>query len=152
MKTSNVLMLYLDERDGMKSSVEQLQSLLHEHKQEISMLQDQVKIEQDENRLLNNRLKELNEKLFLSDSTIDSLQQQIRQMSESESLSRTRVQHESMLANLRHKYEAEVLTLKEKLDDLQQALAWKVKCLLLILIETGKNTTGLISTLFCKKM
>ena len=90
------------------------------------MIQDQIKIEQDENRVLNNELKELNEKLLLSDSVVDSFQQQIRQMNESESLSRTRVQHESMLATLRHKHEEEILSLKEKLDDLKQALAWKV--------------------------
>jgi len=80
----------------------------------------------EKNRILNNQVEELSEKLTASDDTIGSMQQQIHQMNQSDSLARARSQHESMLATIRQKHEAEILTLKEKLDDMKQALAWKV--------------------------
>ena len=90
------------------------------------MLEKQVNIEQEEKRHLNSQIKELTEKLYASDCAVDTLQQQIKQINQTESMSRARSQHESMLATMRQRHEEETLTLKEKLDDLQQALAWKV--------------------------
>ena len=51
-------------------------------------------------------------------------------MNQSESLSRARAQHESILSTMRQKHENEILTLNEKLDDIKQALAWKVSFVL----------------------
>lgn len=128
MEIENVTTIYfgLGEKDGLQTSNDQLQSLLLQHKKDVTLLQKQIEDEQNQNRQLNNELREISEKLYLSDGTIDSLQQQIKQLNQSESIARARAQHESMLANLRQKHEEEILLLKEKLDDLQQALAWKV--------------------------
>lgn len=121
------LTMMTSEKDGLQTSNDQLQSLLLQHKKDVTLLQKQIEDEQNQNRQLNNELREISEKLYLSDGTIDSLQQQIKQLNQSESIARARAQHESMLANLRQKHEEEILLLKEKLDDLQQALAWKTE-------------------------
>ena len=86
----------------------------------------QIEAHENDKTKLNKTISELNEKLFISDTTIDSLQQQIHQMNQSESLSRARAQHESILSTMRQKHENEILTLNEKLDNIKQALAWKV--------------------------
>ena len=117
---------FLGEKDGLATSVQQQLNLLQEHKHQISGLEAQLSNEQGEKYQLEVRLKELNEKLYASDCAVETLQQQIKQLNQTESMSRARAQHESMLASMRQRYEEENLTLKEKLDDLQQALSWKV--------------------------
>ena len=108
------------------TSMKQLQDLLHEHKTELHKNQNALEEEIERNRVLTNEIDELNEKLLASDETINSLQQQIQMMNQSDSLARARAQHESLLATMRQKHEAEILSLKEKLDDMKQTLAWKV--------------------------
>ena len=110
------------------SSVRQLQELVQQHKSELKQNSTLLSEEMEKNRILSGQVEELSEKLAASDDTIGSLQHQIQQMNQSDSLARARTQHESMLATMRQKHEADVLTLKEKLDDMKQALAWKVYC------------------------
>ena len=112
--------------EGLRISISQLNAVIQDQKHETKSLQDQIQSEHEQCRLLTNQLEEANEKLFVSDSTIDALQIQIRELNQTESLSRTRAHHESMLATLREKHEEEILSLKEKVDTLQQNLAWKV--------------------------
>lgn len=116
----------LGERESFQVSNGQLQELLKQHKLDIDSLHTQIEAHENDKTKLNKTISELNEKLFISDTTIDSLQQQIHQMNQSESLSRARAQHESILSTMRQKHENEILTLNEKLDDIKQALAWKV--------------------------
>lgn len=123
--------LVTGEKDGLATSNQQQQSLIIEHKQEITMLEKELEKEQGDKSQLDKQLQELNEKLFASDCALDTLQQQIKQMNQTESISRARAQHESMLATMRQRHDEEVLTLKEKLDDIQQALAWKVEMMII---------------------
>lgn len=106
--------------------MEHLQALLQEQKEEYLKLERLLHDEQDTNRNLVNQVHEYAEKLVACDQTVESLQQQVQQMNQSDSLARARAQHESMLSTMRQKYEEEILTLKEKLDDMKQSLAWKV--------------------------
>ena len=108
------------------TSIQQLQEILQEHKAELRSNEKMLSQEMEKNNLLNHQLGESNQKLEACEGTIDSLQQQIQMMNQSDSLARSRAQHESMLATMRQKHEMEILTLKEKLDDMKQALAWKV--------------------------
>ena len=116
----------IGEKEGALTSIQQLQDILQEHKAELRSNQQILSEELDKNTRLSEQLGESNEKLDACEDTINSLQQQIQMMNQSDSLARSRAQHESMLASMREKHETEVLTLKEKLDDMKQALAWKV--------------------------
>lgn len=59
--------------------------------------------------------------------TIETLHQQLMELEKSESLSRAREQHESVVMATRKRYEEEVVRLKQKLDDVNNSLLWKVR-------------------------
>eukprot|EP00794_Sanderia_malayensis_P017491 gene17490-19240_t len=67
------------------------------------------------------------EKLELSESTIESLSQQLTALNQTESLHKMRSQHEVILATLRQKHEEDMLHLKEKFDDTKKELNWKTE-------------------------
>ena len=56
-------------------------------------------------------------KLHVSETTIDSLNQQLVELSRSESLTRAKEQHESITNAMKKKHDEQVLTLKQKLDE-----------------------------------
>ena len=56
-------------------------------------------------------------KLHITETTIDSLNQQLAELSRSESLTRAKEQHESVVNAMKKKHEEQVLTLKQKLDE-----------------------------------
>ena len=56
-------------------------------------------------------------KLHVAETTIDSLNQQLVELSRSESLTRAKEQHESVVNVMKRRHEEEVLTLKQKLDE-----------------------------------
>jgi len=104
------------------SSMKQLQELIiiQQHKSELKQNNTLLSEEMEKNRILNNQVEELSKKLTASDDMIFSMKQQIRQMNQSDSLARARSQHDSMLATVPQKHEAEILILKEKLYDMKQ--------------------------------
>lgn len=74
--------------------------------------------------------------MHIAETTIESLNQQLVEISRSESLMRSREQHESIMNTARKRHEEEQLRLKQKLDDTVLSLNWKVmyyrlNCLLL---------------------
>lgn len=56
-------------------------------------------------------------KLHVAETTINSLNQQLVELSRSESLTRAKEQHESVVNAMKRRHEEEVLTLKQKLDE-----------------------------------
>ena len=56
-------------------------------------------------------------KLHVAETTIDSLNQQLVELSRSESLTRAKEQHESVVNAMKKKHEGQVLALKQKLDE-----------------------------------
>lgn len=56
-------------------------------------------------------------KLHITETTIDSLNQQLAELSRSESLTRAKEQHESVVNAMKKKHEEQVLALKQKLDE-----------------------------------
>lgn len=56
-------------------------------------------------------------KLHISETTIGSLNQQLVELSRSESLTRAKEQHESVVNAMKKKHDEQVLTLKQKLDE-----------------------------------
>lgn len=66
-------------------------------------------------------------KLHVSETTIDSLNQQLVELSRSESLTRAKEQHESVTNAMKKKHEEQTLTLKQKLDEAILSRDCKVK-------------------------
>lgn len=65
-------------------------------------------------------------KLHVAETTIDSLNQQLVELSRSESLTRAKEQHESVVNAMKKKYEEQILTLKQKLDEAVLSRDYKV--------------------------
>jgi len=76
-------------------------------------------------------------KLHVAETTIDSLNQQLVELSRSESLTRAREQHESVVNTMKKKHEEQVLELKHKLD---QAVLLKDQKVPKISLRWGKKT------------
>ena len=57
---------------------------------------------------------------------IEALTVQLADLGTSEALARTREQHESLVAGLRHKYDTELLTLRQQYDEAKRATEEKV--------------------------
>ena len=60
--------------------------------------------------------------------TIESLHQQLMELEKSESLSRAREQHENVVMATKKRYDEDITRLKQKLDDVNNSLMWKVVC------------------------
>ena len=65
-------------------------------------------------------------KLHVAETTIDSLNQQLVELGRSESLTRAKEQHESVVNAMKKKYEEQILTLKQKLDEAVLSRDYKV--------------------------
>ena len=59
-------------------------------------------------------------KLQTAESSVESLNSQLIELGSSDSLARARQHHESAVGALQKKYDAEIITLKEKLDQQSQ--------------------------------
>ena len=66
-------------------------------------------------------------KLHVAETTIGSLNQQLMELSRSESLTRAKEQHESIVNAMRKKHEEQILALKQKLDEEVLSKDYRVK-------------------------
>ncbi len=60
------------------------------------------------------------QKLDIAASTIENLNSQLSELESNESLVRARQQHDSVVRGMQQRHQKEVLTLQEKLDELEQ--------------------------------
>ena len=70
---------------------------------------------------------QLVKKLQTAESTIESLNAQLCELESSESLARSRDQHDNIVTGLQHKYESEIYDLKQRLDKANQENDTKVR-------------------------
>lgn len=66
-------------------------------------------------------------KLHVAETTISSLNQQLTELSRSESLTRAKEQHESIVTAMQKKHEEQILVLKQKLDEAVLSKDYRVK-------------------------
>lgn len=66
-------------------------------------------------------------KLHVAETTISSLNQQLMELSRSESLTRAKEQHESIVNAMQKKHEEQILVLKQKLDEAVLSKDYRVK-------------------------
>lgn len=109
--------LMKDERDGLSTSLEQSQKMVQICNEELNKLKGQLAASYQQVSALQGSKEEVVSKLHVAETTIDSLNQQLVELSRSESLTRAREQHESVVNAMRKKHEEQVLALKQKLDE-----------------------------------
>ena len=61
------------------------------------------------------------------ESMVESLNAELMELSSSDALTRAKQHHESVVASMRQKYDADILAANEKIDSLTKRLAEKVK-------------------------
>ncbi|KAM6960646.1 centrosomal protein of 152 kDa [Aplochiton taeniatus] len=111
-----------DEKDGHFVSLKESSRLLEEAKEREAQMQAQIQSLQLQVQTLTEQDHENIKKQSVAEAAVDSMQQQMLELCRSDTLSRTREQHDRDLAAMREQHEAKVLGLQQKLDSSSQAL------------------------------
>jgi len=69
-------------------------------------------------------------KIMTLESMVESLNAELMELGSSDTLTRAKQHHESVVAGLRQKYDADILTANEKIDLLTKRLLEKVICII----------------------
>ncbi|XP_051548227.1 centrosomal protein of 152 kDa-like isoform X3 [Myxocyprinus asiaticus] len=111
-----------DEKDGLTISLKESSALVEEAKERESQLQGKIRSLEKQIQILTEREKEIVKQQCVAEAAMDSMQQQMKELCRSDTLSRAREQHDRDTAAIREQYEARLLTLQQKLDAQSQSL------------------------------
>ncbi|XP_017909664.1 PREDICTED: centrosomal protein of 152 kDa isoform X4 [Capra hircus] len=110
------LLITKDEKDGLALSLRESQKLFQNGKEREIQLEAQIKALETQIQALKASEEQMIKKSRTTEMAMDSLKQQLLDLHQSESLQRTREQHESIVMGLTKKHEEQVLSLQRKLD------------------------------------
>ncbi|XP_039744126.1 centrosomal protein of 152 kDa isoform X2 [Pteropus medius] len=116
------LLMIKDEKDGLALSLQESQKLFQNGKEREIQLEAQIKVLETQIQALKANEEQMIKKSKTTEMALESLKQQLLDLHHSESLQRTREQHESIVMGLTKKYEEQVLSLQNKLDATVTAL------------------------------
>lgn len=116
------LLMIKDEKDGLALSLQESQKLFQNGKEREVQLEAQIKVLETQIQALKANEEQMIKKSKTTEMALESLKQQLLDLHHSESLQRTREQHESIVMGLTKKYEEQVLSLQNKLDATVTAL------------------------------
>ncbi|XP_044048971.1 centrosomal protein of 152 kDa isoform X2 [Siniperca chuatsi] len=111
-----------DEKDGLAVSLKESSRLVEEAKQREVQMQNKLKGMEQQVQVLTERDQENMKKQRVAEAAVDSMKQQMLELCRSDTLSRTREQHDRDLTVIKEQHEAVLLTLQQKLDSTSQAL------------------------------
>ncbi|XP_029290600.1 centrosomal protein of 152 kDa isoform X2 [Cottoperca gobio] len=111
-----------DERDGLVVSLKESGQLVEEAKGREAQMQDKVRAMEQQVKVLTERDQENTRKQRVAEAAVDSMKQQMLELCRSDTLSKTRQQHDRDLAVIKEQHETALLTLQQKLDSNAQAL------------------------------
>uniref|UniRef100_A0A3Q3MEN8 Centrosomal protein 152 n=1 Tax=Labrus bergylta TaxID=56723 RepID=A0A3Q3MEN8_9LABR len=111
-----------DEKDGLAVSLKESSQLVEEAKQREVQMQNKLKAMEQQVQVLNERDQENTKKQRVAEAAVDSMKQQMLELCRSDTLSRTREQHDRDLAVLKEQHNSVLLTLQQELDSTSQAL------------------------------
>ncbi|KAM4035832.1 centrosomal protein of 152 kDa [Anomaloglossus baeobatrachus] len=115
------LSIVKDEKDGMAMSLQECQSLLQNTKEvELQLLGKIAALEKTVSGLTTND-EQLRKELKVAKLAMDSMQQQVIDLRRSDSIHRAREQHEAVVTMLKKKNEEQLLSLQQKLDEVNAA-------------------------------
>ncbi|KAM4573306.1 centrosomal protein of 152 kDa isoform 2-T3 [Odontesthes bonariensis] len=112
-----------DEKDGLAVSLKESSRLIEEAKEREVQMQNKLKAMEQRVQILNDRDQENAKKQRVADAAVDSMKQQMLELCRSDTLSRSREQHDRDLAIIKEQHEAALLGLQQKLDSTSQALS-----------------------------
>ncbi|KAM9807756.1 centrosomal protein of 152 kDa [Neosynchiropus ocellatus] len=111
-----------DDRDGLAVSLKESSRLVQESKERELKMQKRLKTMEQQIQTLNERDQENAEKQRVAEAAVDSMKQQMLEMCRSDTLSRSREQHDRDLAVMKEQHEMALLNLEQKLDSTSHAL------------------------------
>ncbi|XP_035497198.2 centrosomal protein of 152 kDa isoform X3 [Scophthalmus maximus] len=111
-----------DERDGLAVSLKESSRLVEESKEREVQMQNKVKAMEQQIQVLTERDNENTKKQRVAEAAVDSMKQQMLELCRSDTLSRSREQHDRDLTVIREQHEVVLLALEQKLDSTGQAL------------------------------
>ncbi|CAK6961563.1 centrosomal protein of 152 kDa [Scomber scombrus] len=115
-----------DEKDGLAVSLKESSRLVEEAKEREVQMQNKFKTMEQQVKALNERDQENMKKQRVAEAAVDSMKQQMLELCRSDTLSRTREQHDRDLAVIKEQHEVALLTIEQKLDSTAQALSEQV--------------------------
>ncbi|CAK7300539.1 Centrosomal protein of 152 kDa [Vulpes lagopus] len=116
------LLIIKDEKDGLTLSLRESQKLFQNGKEREIQLEAQIKALETQIQALKVNEEQMIKKSRTTEMALESLKQQLLDLHHSESLQRSREQHESVVMGLTKKHEEQVLSLQRKLDATVTAL------------------------------
>nr|KAF6483630.1 centrosomal protein 152 [Rousettus aegyptiacus] len=116
------LLMTKDEKDGLALSLQESQKLFQNGKEREIQLEAQIKVLETQIQAFKANEEQMIKKSRTTEMALESLKQQLLDLHHSESLQRTREQHESIVMGLTKKYEEQVSSLQNKLDATVTAL------------------------------
>ncbi|XP_072480816.1 centrosomal protein of 152 kDa isoform X11 [Notamacropus eugenii] len=110
------LVMLKDEKDGLALSLQESQNLLQKGKEKEIQFEGQIKALETQIQTLKANEEQMIKKTRVSEVAMENLRQQLLELHQSDSLQRTKEQHENIVLCLRKKYEDQVTTLQKNLD------------------------------------
>ncbi|XP_029009041.1 centrosomal protein of 152 kDa isoform X2 [Betta splendens] len=111
-----------DEKDGFAVSLKESHKLVEEAKEKEVQMQNKIRTMEQQMKVLNERDQENTKKQRIAEAAVDSMKQQMLELCRSDTLSKTREQHDRDLAVMKEQHEAVLLALQQKLDSTSQDL------------------------------
>ncbi|XP_045893647.1 centrosomal protein of 152 kDa isoform X2 [Micropterus dolomieu] len=111
-----------DEKDGLAVSLKESSRLVEEAKEREVQMQNKLRAMEQQIQVLTERDQENMKKQRVAEAAVDSMKQQMLELCRSDTLSRTREQHDRDLTVIKEQHESALLTLQQKLDSTSQAL------------------------------
>ncbi|XP_075132301.1 centrosomal protein of 152 kDa [Leptodactylus fuscus] len=116
------LTIVKDEKDGVALSLQESQNLVQNTKEVELQLRGQIAALENTVNGLNTNNEQLRKELKVCKLAMDSMQQQVMDLRRSDSIHRAREQHEAVVSMLKKKNEEQLLSLQQKLDEVNAAL------------------------------
>ncbi|XP_019124783.2 centrosomal protein of 152 kDa [Larimichthys crocea] len=116
------LAIVKDEKDGLAVSLKESSRLVEEAKGREAQMQNKFKAMEQQLKVLTERDQENMKKQRVAEAAVDSMKQQMLELCRSDTLSRSREQHDRDLAVIKEQHDAALLTLQQKLDSTSHAL------------------------------
>ncbi|XP_031420568.1 centrosomal protein of 152 kDa isoform X2 [Clupea harengus] len=116
------LAIVKDEKEGLAVTLKESSRVLEENQSREAQLQASLKTLEHQIHTLTERDQESQKKQRVAEAAVASLQQQMMEMCRSDTLTRTREQHDRDLHTVREQHDARVLSLQQMLDTHTHAL------------------------------
>ncbi|CAN9499120.1 unnamed protein product [Ophioblennius macclurei] len=116
-----------DEKDGLTVSLKESSQLVEEAKVREVQMQSKLKTLEQQVQMLNDQNQENIKKQMVADAAVDSMKQQMLELCRSDTLSRSREQHDRDLAIMKEQHDSALLALQQKLDSASHSLKEQVE-------------------------